>query len=63
MKVRWAVVLYTTIITILLVLFLSSCSDLPTMKYCDKVTYERNGSHAHMEMDCQLPVGGALPTP
>lgn len=41
--------------------FLAGCSSLPTMQYCDKVEYKRDGIKIHVEADCHAPVGGSLP--
>lgn len=40
---------------------LSGCSSLPSMKYCDSVSYIREGSAIHIEADCHAPVGGSIP--
>ena len=39
----------------------TGCSALPSMKYCDKVEYKRDGSKIHIEAECQAPVGGSIP--
>lgn len=39
---------------------LSGCSSLPSMKYCDEVSYLRKGSQIEIHALCQAPVGGAL---
>jgi len=47
--------------TILIVLLLSGCStiagNLPTVQYCDKVIYERNGIDIKASMECKAPIG------
>lgn len=40
---------------------LSGCSSLPTMKYCDKVEYTRDGSKITIHAECRAPVGGSIP--
>lgn len=46
--------------TILVVLLLSGCStiagNLPTVQYCDKVVYERNGVDIKASMECKAPI-------
>lgn len=49
-------------------LALSGCAalvgNLPTMQYCDKVTYVRNGNQIKMTAECAAPIGGgSLPVP
>lgn len=39
----------------------SGCSALPSMKYCDSVSYTRVGSEIHIEAECRAPVGGSIP--
>jgi hypothetical protein len=54
-----------TLVLILIVLgsaaYLAGCSSLPTMRYCEKVEYKRDGSKIHIEAECQAPVGGSIP--
>lgn len=40
---------------------LSGCSSLPTMRYCDKVEYIRDGSKITIHAECRAPVGGSIP--
>ena len=47
---------------------LSGCAallgSLPTMQYCDKVTYTRDGNRIKMTAECAAPIGGgSLPIP
>lgn len=34
-------------------------SELPSMKYCDKVEYTRNQNQIVLHAECRAPVGGA----
>lgn len=40
------------IVTIIL-LGLTACNGVPTMKYCDKVYYKREGDKIKIEADCR----------
>lgn len=44
----------------LVCLLLSACSALPSMQYCDDVSYIRNGNEIHVEATCRAPVGGGV---
>lgn len=53
----------TTLVKTLLILWLaalSGCSALPSMQYCDQVSYTRNGTHIIVHAECTAPVGGGL---
>ena len=50
-----------TVLVLLLFVLLAGCGVMPSFKYCDKVSYTRDGSRIHIEADCQAPVGGSLP--
>lgn len=39
----------------------TGCSALPSMKYCDRVEYKREGSRIHVKAECTAPVGGSMP--
>lgn len=41
-------------------LILPGCGALPSMKYCDKVTYIRDGSVITVHAECRAPIGGGL---
>lgn len=48
--------------TVLVILvLLAGCSALPSMQYCDQVSYTRNGSEIHVQATCRAPVGAGLP--
>lgn len=47
-----------TVLVILLAALLAGCGAIPTMKYCDEVTYTRKGGQVHIEARCQASVGG-----
>lgn len=49
-----------TVLVILLLVFLAGCSALPSMQYCDDVTYTRKGSEIRVEAVCRAPVGGGI---
>lgn len=40
------------------ILLLPGCSVLPSMKYCDKVAYLREGAQISLYAECQTPIGG-----
>lgn len=40
---------------------LTGCSAMPSMKYCDKVEYKREGSKITLKAECRAPVGTSLP--
>lgn len=40
---------------------LAGCGAIPTMKYCDKVEYIRDGSRVTVKAECQAPIGGGVP--
>lgn len=42
-------------------LVLTGCAAIPTMKYCDKVEYKREGTKIHIQAECTAPVGSSLP--
>lgn len=42
---------------------IAGCSSLPTMQYCDKVEYKRDGNKIHVEADCHAPVGAPINLP
>lgn len=51
-------------LAVLMCLTVSACapfSALPTMKYCEKVSYVRDGNKAVINAECSLPVGEAIP--
>jgi hypothetical protein len=45
----------------LLLVLLGGCNTIasyvPSLEYCDKVTYSRDGNNAHIEADCHVPHG------
>lgn len=45
----------------LLVLLLSGCGALPSMKYCEHVEYVRDGNKIRIVAECMAPVGATLP--
>lgn len=51
-----------TIIIAIVILQLSGCAallgNLPTVQYCDKVMYVRNGNAIKITADCTAPIGG-----
>ncbi len=46
------------------VLFLAGCAPLvksmPTYEYCDHVKYERTGTKAVIQAECEMPRGNAV---
>lgn len=45
-------------LTALLAVLLAGCTGLPSMRYCDKVEYVRDGSVIKLTAECQAPIGG-----
>ena len=45
----------------ILAAMLTGCAALPSMQYCDEVSYIRSGSQIHLEATCHAPVGAGLP--
>ena len=45
-----------------LLVLLSGCSAgvLPSMRYCDKVEYVRDGGRIVVKAECRAPIGGVL---
>jgi type IV pilus biogenesis protein CpaD/CtpE len=41
-------------------LLLAGCGSLPSMKYCDSVSYTRTGTVIHIEADCRTTVGAGI---
>lgn len=50
-----------TVLVVLFLAILAGCSAMPTMQYCDRVEYKRDGSRITIKAECQAPVGGSLP--
>ena len=48
---------------LIVVAFMSGCSGLPTLDYCDHIKYERTGVKATLIAECTLPVGGIISIP
>ena len=46
---------------VIVYLALTGCSSMPSMKYCDKVEYVRDGSKITIHAECRAPVGGSFP--
>ena len=44
-------------VLVLLALLMVGCSSIPSMRYCDKVEYVRNGTKATLHAECQVPAG------
>jgi len=45
---------------LILAIVLSGCSqlaELPTLQYCDNVSYTRTERNMHIEADCVMPYG------
>lgn len=43
---------------IVFLVFLAGCSAIPSMKYCDDVTYIRKGTDIRIEANCHALIGG-----
>jgi hypothetical protein len=43
-----------------LAVLLGGCSAMPTMKYCETVSYERHGSKITIMAECHAPVGESI---
>ena len=50
-------------VLVLFVILLAGCSALPTLKYCEKVEYVRDGNKIHLTAECMAPVGGGFSVP
>lgn len=35
--------------------------SLPSLQYCDEVTYQRSGNQIKLDARCRAPIGGGLP--
>lgn len=44
-------------------LVLGGCQSLPSMQYCQQVTYQRHGNLIHIEASCQAPMGDIVSMP
>lgn len=53
----------TVLVLAMLMLLLVGCGSLPSMKYCDKVEYTRDGTKIKLTAECQAPVGGGVSLP
>lgn len=47
--------------TLIVALLLNACTNIPSMQYCDKVSYSRTGNLIHVEADCRAPVDIGMP--
>ena len=48
------------LLTLALIVALAGCSqlqELPSLQYCDHVSYERTEQDMHIEADCKMPYG------
>ena len=45
---------------LLVIAMLAGCSSIPSMRYCDKVEYKREGSKIIINAECSAPIGGAM---
>ena len=61
MKRGLLISLYTIAAIFAVVVLVSGCAGLPSMQYCDKVEYKRDGSRITMQAECRAPVGGGMP--
>lgn len=50
-----------TMLAFLVVTVLSGCQAVPSMKYCDEVSYTRSGSKIYIEAQCTAPIGSSMP--
>lgn len=41
----------------------AGCSAMPSMQYCDRVEYVREGSKIKLTAECRAPVGGGASLP
>lgn len=48
-------------VLVIMLLLLTGCGSLPSMKACHNVKYTRIGADIHIEADCLAPIGGSLP--
>lgn len=53
----------TVLVLFAALLLLAACTSLPTMQYCEKVEYKRDGSHITVRAECQAPVGAPISIP
>ena len=44
-------------VIVLLIIALTGCQAMPTMKYCDKVEYIREGAKINIKAECMAPIG------
>lgn len=51
-------VLLMFIALLLLSVFLTGCSAIPSVKYCDRVIYDRQGQNVTIYAECVNPSGG-----
>lgn len=51
-------ILYTIILILFVLIVLAGCSTIPSMRYCDKVSYDRDGTKVVIHAECTAPIGG-----
>lgn len=44
----------------LVLLLVTGCSAMPSMKHCHEVSYIRIGADIHIEATCRAPIGGGV---
>jgi len=52
--------LILAVLLAVLVLGLAGCPALPSMQYCDEVSYTRKGTEIESESKCRAPVGAVM---
>jgi hypothetical protein len=45
---------------VVLLILLTGCSALPSMRYCQEVNYHRKGADIEIQASCTAPVGSGL---
>lgn len=52
--------LLLAVLLAVLVLGLAGCPALPSMQYCDEVSYTRRGTEIEIEAKCRAPIGSVM---
>ena len=45
---------------IVVVVFVTGCSSMPSMQHCHEVSYSRVGVDIHIVATCRAPIGGGV---
>lgn len=54
------IVVYFLAAALAVTVLLTGCGGLPSMRYCDKVEYRRDGNKIDVHAECRAAVGGVM---